>query len=108
MVAFEPQGPIVVFVAATAAPTAAQLTQSGNLQSDQVMLTNVSSTVDAIIGWGQTSDTAKLNAVVGASPNQYYLLRGTQVVVSAKGPYFTGLTDGASTAAIKVQPGTGN
>ncbi len=107
MIAFESQGPILAFTSASSAPTSVQALPSSNLQSGQVMLTNVSSTIDAVIGWGETDTKAKENSVLGASQNQYYLLRGTQVVISAKGPYFTGIAV-SSTADIKVQSGTGN
>ncbi len=107
MIAFQPKGPVQSFTAATSAPTSVNVQPLTGLQSSQVMLTNVSSTIDAVIGWGTTDALAKLAAVAGAGSQQYYLLRGTQVVVSATGPFFTGISV-SSTAVIEIQPGVGN
>lgn len=107
--AFQPDGPIASFTGATTAPTAVQTLSLSNTPAGQVMITNISSTIDCVVGWDQTSDRAKLNAVEGAgTPNTVYVLRGTQVAVTA-GPemYFTGITP-SSTAVIKVQRGSGN
>lgn len=108
MLAFEPQGPVLGFTADATAPTSVDATPITGLQSGQVMFTNTSSSVDAVIGWGTTDAIAKANAATpfAGCVQQYYLLRGTQVVVSATGPHFTGIA--ASPCICKVQAGTGN
>lgn len=109
MIAFQPKGPVQSFTAAGSAPTSITVVPMAGLQAAQVMLTNISSTIDVTVGWGASDTEAKANAVAGLAgcAKQYYLLRGTQVVVSAKGPYFTGISV-SSTAVVEVQPGTGN
>ena len=106
MIAFQPDGPVLSFTADATAPTSVQVLPTSGLQSGQVMLTNTDSSDDCVVGWGQSDQLAKDAAVAGASPNQYYLLRGTQVVISAKGTYFTGIAGAA--CIVKVQAGTGN
>ena len=106
MTAFQPQGTVLSFTADATAPTSVEPKALSGLQSGTVALTNTSSSVDAVVGWGATDAQAKLNAVAGANQNQYYLLRGTQVIVSANAPYFTGIA--ASACIVKVQAGTGN
>lgn len=107
MIAFEPQGKTVPFTADTSAPTAVQALTSANIQCPQVMLTNTSSTIDVFVGYGQTSDEAKANSVIASSVKGYYLLRGTQVVISASpAAYFTGISSGP--AIVMVTPGYGN
>lgn len=108
MIAWNPQGPIQSFTADTSPPTSVQVPSLAGMKAPQVMLTNISSTQDCVVGWGQTDAEAKFNAITGTNtPNQYYLLRGTQVAVSA-GPndFFTGIAAGSD--VIKVQPGYGN
>lgn len=105
MIAFQPDGPILSFTADTSAPTSVQVVPS-SVQSGQVILTNTDATDDCVVGWGQNDAAAKANAVAGNSQNQYFLLHGTQVVITATGPYFTGIA-GAS-CVVKVQAGTGN
>lgn len=109
MIAFQPTGALATFTAATPTPPAA--VQSINLSQVpgvQVMLTNTSTTIDVFVGWGTTAAQAAINAVAGANFNQYYLLRGTQVVVSAApDAFFTGIS-ASSTAVCYVQVGLGN
>lgn len=105
MLAFQPDGPILAFSADATPPTSVQAQPKG-VQSGQVMLTNTSTTVDVVVGWGQTDTLAKANAVVGASINQCFLRASTQLVVTATGPYFTGIA--ASSVGVKVQTGTAN
>ncbi len=110
MIAFSPSGPIQSFTAASTAPTSQQAASVSDVGTQQYCLTNTDATNDATIGWGQTAAEAKANAVAGLAncAQQYWLLRGTQIVVT--GPcnaYFTGIT-GSSTAVVKVQPGYGN
>ena len=108
MIAFTPSGPILTFTAATSAPTSVQATSRDGTATQQICLTNTDATNDAVIGWGASDAAAKLNAVVGANQRQYYLLHGTQVVITiGVGQYITGIT-AANTAAIKVQTGMGN
>lgn len=109
MIAFTPTGPIVTFTAASSAPTSQQATSTNNTQNQQYMLTNADTTNDAVIGWGTSDTIAKLAAAAGSTvTNCYYLLRGTQVVVTGPtGAFFSGIAV-ASTAAIKVQAGYGN
>jgi hypothetical protein len=105
--AFQPLGPIVGFTADTSAPTAQQAGVTGDVRGPQVMLTNTSSTVDVVVGWGSDSPGAKAAAASTTSESQYYLLRGSQVVISVgSGAYFTGITS-SSTAVVKVQAGVG-
>ncbi len=75
----------------------------------QVKFDNVSSTIDAVIGWGQTDLDAKKNAAAGADCAKcFYMLRGTvQVMTIPNGAYVTGISV-SSTAVIKVQSGIGN
>jgi hypothetical protein len=108
MQAFQTSSVLQTFTGGTSAPTSVQVKTADGIQGGQVILTNTSSTIDVVVGWGSTDAIAKLNAVAGNSSNQYYLLRGTQVVVSAGNEsYFTGIT-GTSTAIVYVQAGQGN
>lgn len=110
MKAFLPQGPIESFTGATSAPTSVQPKGAtiGEVQEQQFVLTNTDGSNDCCVGWGKTDASAKLNAVAGTSMMQYWLLHGTQVVVTAPvGSFFSGIT-GSSTAVIKVQAGLGN
>lgn len=111
MAAFRTQGPLLSFTGATTAPTSVLPTGEtvGNVQRQQYVLTNTDGTTDCVVGWGATDTIAKAASVVAnASQNCYYLLRGTQVVISAQvGSSFTGTT-AASTAIIKVQSGEGD
>ncbi len=105
---FQPQGQIMSFTAATAAPTSVQsnTAQVGMIAQRQFILTNTDQNNDAVIGWGVTDAIAKL-AAAGTVADCYYLLARSQVVISAApGSFFSGIT-AANTAVIKVQSGTG-
>lgn len=113
MIAFTPAGDIQSFTAATTAPTAVQSVGETQTQAQQYKLDNVSSTVDAVVGWGATAAEAQLNAgatgvpVAGNSKCMYLLHSTVQVVTAQPGAYFSGSTT-SSTAVIKVQAGYGN
>ncbi len=111
MNAFRPIGPVMSFTGATSAPTSVQsVTKDGVQGAIQYVLTNTDGTNDCVVGWSTISDAdAKLKAVVASGfPDCYYLLRGTQIVITAPaGAYFTGIT-ASSTAVVKVQAGAGN
>lgn len=109
MIAFQPKGNLASFTGATSAPTAVRSLGAPAEPSQQYCLTNTSSTIDCTVGWGAAAAEAELNAAAGASVvNCYYLLRGTQVVVTGpRAAYFSGIT-GSSTAVVKVQVGIGN
>ena len=105
MIAFQPKGDVESFTGATTAPTSVQAV--GNDGAQQYCLSNTSSTIDCIVGWGQTDVEAKANATAG-NANSYYLMHSTQVVVTAPiNAYFSGVTS-SSTAVVKVQAGIGN
>lgn len=109
MTAFNPSGPLVGFTAATSAPTSVQAISLTDEYAQQFMLTNTSGSIDCVVGWGQTDAEAKLNAAAGTTvANCTYLMRGTQVVITAApAAYFSGIT-ASSTAVVKVQAGIGN
>ncbi len=105
MTPYNPTAPIGSFTAATSAPTSVQSLSSNEVGNQQYVLTNTDASIDATIGWGQTDAEAKANAVAGNNQRQFWLVHGTQVVITAApGAYFTGIT-GSSTAVIKVQAG---
>ncbi len=105
MIPFNPTAPINSFTAATSAPTSVQSLPLSDVANQQYVLTNTDASIDATVGWGQTDAEAKANAVAGNSQRQFWLVHGTQVVITAApGAYFTGIT-GSSTAVIKVQAG---
>ena len=106
MIAFNPQGPVVSFTGATTAPTAVQATNSAGTQTQAYTITNISATIDCVVGWGNTAAQAALNAVVASgSANCYYLPFNTQrVIIAPPDAYFTGIT-ASSTAVVKVQAG---
>lgn len=108
MSAFSPKGPLLNFTAATSAPTSVQAISLDGVQEQQVVLTNTSGSVDAVIGWGTSDAIAKLAAAAGTSVvNCYYLMHGTQVTLTVPAAsYFSGITS-ASTAVIYVQAGSG-
>lgn len=108
IVPFQPQGPLLVFTAATAAPTSVQAISLANEQAQQYLLTNADGTNDAIVGWGASDGEAKLNAAAAATVrNCIYLMRGTQVILTAgTNQFFSGIAV-SGTAAVKVQAGTG-
>ena len=108
MSAFCPTGPILGFTGATTAPTSVQAVTVNNAVDQQVCVTNISATIDCVIGWGQTDAAAKLNAAAGATVcNCFYLPFLKQVILSIpSGSYISGIT-GSSTAVIKVQAGYG-
>lgn len=112
MIAFDPQGPLLTFTAASSAPTSQQATTPDNVMNQQVCLTNTSSSIDVIIGWGASDAQAKLAATAPSgtsnASNCFYLLRGTQAVITtAPNAYFTGISV-SSTAVVYVQAGYGN
>lgn len=109
MIAFQPKGPLLSFTAATSAPTSVQAISLSNSNAQQILVTNVSSTIDVVIGWGQTDAEAKLNAAAGSTvQNCSYVLRGTQVVITAApNAYISGISV-SSTAVMWVQAGLGN
>lgn len=107
MIAFYPQGAVLSFTGATTAPTAVQAVNKAGGNSQAYTITNISATIDCVVGWSGVSDAAaKLNAVVASgSTNCYYLPFNTQrVVIAPPNAYFTGITASA-TAVIKVQAG---
>lgn len=107
--AFQVGGNTCTFTGASPAPTAVQCPSNSGVQSPQVVLTNVSSTVDVWVSWGQSATAAAVNAAIptGTTRFGYYLLRGTQVTVSAPpNSFFTGTT-ASSTAIVYITPGTG-
>lgn len=108
MIAFDPNGPLLSFTAATSAPTSVQAISLDSVQNQQYVLTNTSSSIDAVIGWGQTDAAAKLAAAAGSNTsNCYYLLHGSQVVITAAtNAYFSGIT-ASSSALVYVQTGYG-
>lgn len=108
MIAFIPTSALLGFTAAATAPTSVKVSCLDGTQSAQVCLTNIDPSNDAVIGWGASDAEAKLNAAAPAtSCSCYYLLRGSQVVISAKSEaFFTGIAI-SGTAAIKVQAGHG-
>ncbi len=102
---FNPTAPIASFTAATSAPTSVRSTTSNEIGNQQYVLTNTDASIDATVGWGQTDAEAKANAVAGNSQQQFWLVHGTQVVITAApGAYFTGISV-SSTAVVKVQAG---
>ena len=110
MIAFNPTGAIQSFTGANTAPTAVQAVSVNGANTQQFCLTNTDQNNDCVVAWGQTAAGAALNAVVASgSPNCYYLLARSQVIVTAADDaYFTGITPGSGvTAIIKVQPGYG-
>ena len=109
MIAFSPSGPILSFTGATSAPTSVHAVSLTGVNVQQYMLSNTDSTIDCVVGWGATDSEAKLNADAGSNVSKcYYLMRGTQVAITAStGAFFSGIT-GSSTAVIKVQAGYGN
>lgn len=104
---FNPKGPLLSFTSASSAPTSVQAVTVDNERAQQIMITNVDTTNDAVVGWGETDAKAKINAAAPASTSKcVYVLHGSQVIVSASaGAYFSGIAV-ASTAVIKVQAGT--
>ena len=109
MIAFTPTGPLLSFTSASSAPTSVQAISVDGVRDTQIMLTNIDSTNNCVVGWGSTDAEAKLNAAAPVSTNKcYYLLHSTQVVVTVPtDSYVTGIAV-ASTAVIKVQVGYGN
>jgi hypothetical protein len=107
MIAFQPKGPLLSFTADSTAPTSVQAVSLGGEQAQQYVLTNASSSVDVVVGWGASDVAAKLNAAAATNVmNCYYLVHGTQLVITAAtGAYFTGIS--ASSAVVKVQAGIG-
>ena len=108
MIAFDSQGPLLNFTAATSAPTSVQAVTLDNVENQQYMLTNTSNSVDAVIGWGATDALAKTAAAAGATvQNCTYLLARSQVVITGStGAFFSGIT-ASSTAIVYVQAGYG-
>jgi hypothetical protein len=108
MIAFQPKGALLSFTADATAPTSVQALSLASEQAQQFMLTNISASVDVVVGWGSSDVAAKLNAAAGTTVQKcYYLMHGTQVVITAgANSYFTGI--GASSAVVKVQAGIGN
>ncbi len=109
MIAWTPQGPLLSLTAASSAPTSVRVTSQSQVTSMQVKFDNVSATIDAVMGWGQSDAEAKANAAAAADCVKcFYLLRGTvQVVTIPNGAYVTGISV-SSTAVVKVQSGIGN
>ncbi len=108
MNAFEPHGPILSFTAAGSAPTSVKAISLDDCQNQQFCLTNIDPSNDCVVGWGQTDVEAKINAAAGATVSKcYYLLHGTQVVITASNnAFFSGISSG--TAIVKVQAGMDN
>lgn len=114
MTPWTPKGPLLTFTAATTAPTSVQILSNPTSENAPVcMVTNTSSTVDVVVGWGNSDQEAKNNSTsalaAGASiVKACYVLRGTQVTVGIpNGQYVTGIT-ASSTAAVWVQAGQGD
>ena len=106
MPAFQPQAPALAFSADSSAPTSVLVTWASNLSNGVVMVSNTHATVGVTIGWGASDAIAKLNAVIGGSPNQFWLNPASQVMLSINGQYMTGIS--ASAVGVKVQAGTGD
>src|SRR5690349_3607035 len=108
MIAFDTQGPLLTFTAATSAPTSVQAVSLDGVREQQYMLTNTSTSVDAVIGWGDSDAKAQAAAAAGSTvSNCVYLMARSQVVITgASDAYFSGKT-ASSTAAIYVQAGYG-
>jgi len=107
MIAFEVQGKTVTFTGDATAPAGVQALSNNDVRSPQKMLTNAG-TVAVFVGWGETSDAAKANAILptGTPRYGYYLLPSTQVVITAPPEaYFTGIS--ASAAIVYITPGKG-
>ncbi len=104
---FQPKGNLASFAADVTAPTGVQSLVTSNEPAPQYVLSNTSTTVAVTVGWGDNSDQAKLNAAAGTKvQNCYYLMPGSQVVVSAQpDAYFSGIA--ASAVTVKVQAGIG-
>ena len=105
---WSPNGPLLGFTAANTAPTAVQLVSNTGVQSNDVMINNTSSTVDVIIGWGQSSAAAILATAAAANvTNCCYIQHSTiQIISIPNGAYITGWT-ASSTSVVKVQTGIG-
>ena len=110
MNAFRPNGPLLSFTGANAAPTSVQAIALDATVYQDMVVTNTDVANDCVIGWGETDAIAKLNAAAGASVTRcYYLLARSQVVIRvSSGSYMSGITPGSGvTAVIKVQVGDG-
>lgn len=107
MIPFQVGGNTVTFTAATTPPTAVQCKSADNVQSQNYVLTNISSTTTAFVGWGSTAAEAEANAVVPTSARVYPLLPLSQATITAPvNAYFSGDT-AADTAIVYVTPGIG-
>lgn len=108
MYRWSPNGPLLSLTAASTAPTSVQLVSNSNVQSNDVKIDNTSSTIDAVLGWGQSDAAAKLNCVPASGiTNCVYIQHGTiQVISIPNGAYISGISV-SSTAVIKVQTGIG-
>jgi hypothetical protein len=107
-ISFAPNGPVLSFTTAAAAPTSVQAITSDGVPNSQVVLTNTDTTNDCVVAWGQTDAQAKTNAVVAnASSNCFFLLHNTQVVITAApNAFYTGIAV-AGSPIVKVQAGIG-
>lgn len=107
---FQPTGKTISFTADTTAPTAVQVIPLDGQQANQLMLTNVSTTVTAFIvfsGVSSADAVSKATVPSGTAQLPFPLLPNSQVVVTyTSGNYITGVT-ASSTAAIYCTPGIG-
>lgn len=108
MIAFTPTGPLLGFTSASSAPTSVQAITLDNVMDQQVMITNVDGTNDAVVGWGTSDAEAKANSAAPATTSKcVYVLRNSFVIITVPpNSYFSGIAV-ASTAVIKVQAGHG-
>ena len=108
MIAFTPTGPLLSITSASSAPTSVQAITLDGSYDQQLMLTNVDGTNDAVVGWGASDAKAKANSAAPAtSCNCVYVPHGQSVIVTtSSNPYVSGIAV-ASTAVIKVQAGYG-
>jgi len=109
MIAFRSSGALLKFTAATSAPTSVQAAPLTGTNEQQYVLTNSDPSNDAVVGWGASDAIAKLAAAAPVTtPNCYYLMARSQVVITGpSGAYFSGIT-AASTAVVYVQTGYGS
>lgn len=113
MLAYTPTGPLLSFVAAAnsnaAANVAVQAVSLTNVGSQQVKLSNIDGTNDAVVGWGATAAQAALNAAAGATVvNCTYLMHSTVEVVTVPVNSFVTAILVGGTPTIKAQMGYGN
>lgn len=102
MIAFDPNGPII----SVTSNAGAQITCGDNVNNNMAMLTNIDTTNDAIVGWGQTQGAATQAAQNSTiSINCFYLLHNSQAAVVMPTGSFVFVAPVAGTPTIKMQAG---